>query len=61
MILKHYCDHCGNELDAENHYPVFCYMGGEELIFCNGDCKYNFIDENTKYLYLDIKGRWVED
>lgn len=61
MSLKHYCDQCGEILDTENTYNFLSILGREELIFCSEDCQYDFIKEHTKEVFIDHKGRWVED
>lgn len=61
MSLKHYCDACGEILDVEMYYPVFSYIGGEELIFCDTDCQDDFIKEHTKDVFIDLRGRRLED
>lgn len=59
--ILHHCDHCGEILDMELHYPVFSYMGCEELIFCDTECRDEFIDENTKDMFICSFGRLIEN
>lgn len=62
MKIKHYCDNCGEELSLDFTHVSLSFLGGEELIFCGDtDCQDEFIREHTREIYIDCKGRLIED
>ncbi|GAA0102462.1 hypothetical protein UT300012_31770 [Paraclostridium bifermentans] len=58
--ILHHCDHCCETLANDFTYPILTTRH-ESYIFCDLDCKNEFIDEMSKEIFIDIKGRWIED
>lgn len=60
MNLKHYCDQCGEVLDNNFTYPTL-NIKYESYIFCRDNCKNDFINDMSKDVFIDLRGRWIED